>query len=209
MSEADAQIDSDDLLSPEGKENVDGLVALNGRLEELDSTNRKLYEETLARYDALILGLILRLRDKATPGPDKGKYVKLKKQLEARRGEFANAFPELQSEDRALKEKARIEAKAEQMFDALDQKEQIGDEEKTLFKRAYHRLPINLRGQYLNQLKGCLKNKDQAGVVTGFRAILFELSRRALIESQGKETLGNFDSPITVQYLGYDKKILA
>lgn len=171
-------------------------------LETVDSQNRELYERTLASYNQVIAAAIRGLQ--SAQGPDKGRFVSLKRDLEARKLKFLARFPEFVAEEQAAKVREKLAQTATELFKQMDAKEQIPEAERTQFKRYWHQLPENLKDGYLTQLKGSLATKDQVGVLTTFRGALFELSRRVLLQSQGLEKLGNHrDDPIVVNYLGY------
>ncbi|MBT4917579.1 hypothetical protein HON58_04030 [Candidatus Peregrinibacteria bacterium] len=209
MGKADQQDPLDnieELLGAESHEKMGSLLELHGQLDEIDAQNRDLYESTLATYDSLMEAIVAKLRDKETPGPLKGKYVQMRRALDERRQAFRERFPEFVAEEESRKAQERLKAKSAPILKSLEESTLISDEENKLFLRYWKELPPDQQERYINHLKGALKNKDQAGVITGFRGMLFELSRRVILTRQQLEEVGGYPEPIYVEYIGYDKK---
>ena len=208
MANNDHLKSAEELLGPEAGADLTSLVELNETLDTLDENNRALFEEIKGRYEALTGKITEILKSDAVT--EKKRLVALRKEVEASKQKLFDRFPKFVAEDKAKAEETKLNEKANEkskdLFALLDTKNQIPTEEAEQFKKYWHHLPANLKLGYLNQLKGALlKDRDPVGILTGFRATLFELSRKDILDRQGLEEMGEFNEPITVEYLGFDK----
>lgn len=205
MAEAQKTVEqAEELLGPEEVESLTTLFELDEQVDEAEAKNEALFTETREKYDAVIDAIIEKLR--IVSGPQKREYVALKNDVALRKKAFEAKFPELLEAERDKKAKKKFEQKAKPILDLLDSTPQISEEEADEFKRAWRQLPHFLKIGYLNLLKGALNESNPVLVLTKFRAVLWELSRRALLEDQGLERIEDYDKPIVVPYFGYDKK---
>lgn len=208
MQEPDKQNtfeEAEALLGAEASGTIEFLVGINDYLDTLDSENRELYDQTLEQYATLEAGITERLKSADTPRDQKPKYIAMRKALAERKATFRARFPDFVAEEERKMAEEKLKAKAALIFEKLEETPQIAEEEKKAFLRYWHELPVDEQNRYLDHLKGTIGKKDEAGVITGFRGILFELSRRAMLLRQGLEETGESADPIYVEYLGYDK----
>ena len=194
------------ILETETLEEIESLESLNARLEELDLSNRILFNETLDRYKKIESEIISLLKSSNT-NEDRKTLIILKTTLSQRKKAFMNRFPDIMNAIELEKKEANLEVKAKDLFEKLDSTSQIPEDEANQFKIYWHSLTIDNKNNYLNKLKNALsqKKRDPVGVLTCFRGALFELSRREILERQGLERLEEYTEPIVVRYQGYKK----
>ncbi|MFC1615564.1 hypothetical protein ACFL21_00335 [Patescibacteria group bacterium] len=197
--------DVEELLGPEVTKDVETLLVLDEWLEEVDSQNRELYDITLDLYKEVITTIVGKLRDRETPKQLKGKYVKLKKEIEARKSAFREKFPEFIAAEEELRKKQQFEKKAKPIFEKLNQSDAIPASESEQFTEYWNELGNDEQVAYLDRLKGALGQKESAKQLTHFRGALFELSRRAIVLRQDMESVEGETKPIYVEYFGYDE----
>lgn len=203
MSNLGCQIHKE-LLGPEAAEHIKSLTATGAELKKVDSGNRQLYDEIQAKYKAVLAAITAKLRGSAIS--DKTPYIALKRQVFAKQAEFLKRFPEFQAEEAKQKAAAKMQKRADKLFEKLDSTDQIPSVDAEQFKTYWHRLPFKQKKGYLDLLKQALNRRsDPVAVLTGFKGALFELSRKDILEQQGLEILEEYDTPIVVPYLGYDK----
>ncbi|PKL37087.1 hypothetical protein CVV38_04355 [Candidatus Peregrinibacteria bacterium HGW-Peregrinibacteria-1] len=197
----------ENLLGAEARQDIQILDESDALLASLDQKNRTLFDETHIRYQGLESRISAKLREGVLP-QEKDALLRLKKSFAEMKAKFLRHFAEFVSADIVKAEEANLAKNAEELFGKLDQASEIPTDEAEAFKAYWRRLPQRERLSYLNLLKSAFskRDKDPVAVLTSFRGALFELSRREILERQGLEEIEEFDDPIVVEYLGYDKK---
>lgn len=89
------------------------------------------------------------------------------------------------------------------ILDLFERAEFIPQQEKDIFLFCLKYLPPEIREKYLISLKAAMHEHNPVDALCKFRGIIFELSRRGLIISQGQEEVGVSHPPLYIEYVGY------
>lgn len=173
-------------------------------VKAVENTDIERYDEYAAIYKKHKALIVDELKNNPTKEKRK-KLIEKKKALESIWDKIFEAIPESKKPNAVPRMQDKINKKIKNTLLDLNEAPEIPQEEKDQFVELLEKVEEDQRSTYLIRLRSALGHRNEVKRLTGFRGVLFELTRRDVLVRQGKETMGRHEGPIYVDYHGYGK----